>query len=117
MQGGLQEVPKEWSTIGPKWRSPIYLSRAQQADAGMKQLTAVPWLADTDVGLELLGLDEQTIARAMSQKRRAEGQLILKALAARGGSQFAKTPAEQSAIASSVAQGQQVSNDVAGPSN
>jgi hypothetical protein len=106
MQNGLKEVPKEWSTIGPKWRSPIYLSRAQQADAGLKQLTAVPWLAETDVGLELLGLDEQTIARAMSQKRRAEGQLTLKALAARGGSQFAKNQPEQAAVTASLAQGQ-----------
>jgi hypothetical protein len=63
MQNGLTEIPKQWATIGPKWRSPIYLSRAQQADAGLKQLTAVPWLAETEVGLELLGLDEQQIQR------------------------------------------------------
>jgi hypothetical protein len=44
------------ASIAPKWRSPVYLSRAAQADAGMKQLTAVPWLAETEVGLELLGL-------------------------------------------------------------
>ena len=69
MQGGLKEVPKEWATIAPKWRSPIYLSRAQQADAGMKQLTAVPWLAETEIGLELLGLDQQQIDRALTQRR------------------------------------------------
>ena len=65
MQNGVaaDDVPAEWSTIDTKWRSPIYLSRAQQADAGMKQLTAVPWLAETEVGLELLGLDEQQIKR------------------------------------------------------
>lgn len=68
MQNGLKEIPPEWSTIAPKWRSPIYLSRAQQADAGMKQLTAVPWLAETRVGLELLGLDEQQISRALAEK-------------------------------------------------
>jgi hypothetical protein len=77
MQNGFTTIPKQWSTIAPKWRSPIYLSRAQQADAGMKQLTAVPWLAETDVGLELLGLDEQQISRALSQKRRATGALTL----------------------------------------
>jgi hypothetical protein len=80
MQNGLKEIPKEWSTVGPKWRSPIYLSRAQQSDAGLKQLTAVPWLAETDIGLELLGLDDQQISRAMSQKRRAQGALTLQAL-------------------------------------
>lgn len=75
MQNGLDKIPDEWSSIAPKWRSPIYLSRAQQADAGMKQVTAVPWLAETSLGLELLGLDEQQIARAMSEKRRAQGAL------------------------------------------
>lgn len=80
MSNNLTEIPKEWSTIAPKWRSPIYLSRAQQADAGMKQITAVPWLAETEIGLELLGLDEQQIARAMSEKRRAQGQVALQQL-------------------------------------
>lgn len=76
------EIPSEWRTIDTKWRSPIYLSRAQQADAGMKQLAAVPWLADTEVGLELLGLDEQQMKRALSEKRRAQGQQTLAQLAA-----------------------------------
>lgn len=77
---GLPEVPAEWATIAPKWRSPLYLSRAAQADAGLKQLTAVPWLADTEVGLELLGLDEQQIDRAMADRRRADGVGVLAAL-------------------------------------
>lgn len=67
------EIPAEWMTIDTKWRSPIYLSRAQQADAGMKQLTAIPWLAETEVGLELLGLDEQQMKRALSERRRSVG--------------------------------------------
>lgn len=80
MANGLAAAPAEWSTIGAKWRSPVYLSRAAQADAGMKQLTAVPWLADTEVGLELLGLDEQQIQRALAEKRRTAGRAALTAL-------------------------------------
>jgi hypothetical protein len=76
------KVPPEWATIAPRWRDPRYLSRAAQADAGMKQLTAIPWLADTEVGLELLGLDEQQIARALADRRRADAQQRLTALAA-----------------------------------
>jgi len=87
IQNGLDSTPDEWKTIDVKWRSPLYLSRAAQADAGMKQLAAVPWLAETEVGLELLGLDEQQIARAMSQRRRAEGRQILQTLANRVASQ------------------------------
>jgi hypothetical protein len=82
MANGAAEVPREWSSIGAKWRSPVYLSRAAQADAGMKQLAAVPWLADTEIGLELLGLDEQQVKRAMAEKRRQRGAQVLAALRA-----------------------------------
>jgi Phage portal protein, SPP1 Gp6-like len=77
---GEKNIPDEWASIAPKWRNPQYLSRAAQADAGMKQIAAVPWLADTEVGLELLGLSEQQIARAMSEKRRAVGRSVLDTL-------------------------------------
>jgi hypothetical protein len=77
---GLSEVPDEWQTVAPKWRSPIYLSRAQQADAGAKQIGAVPWLAETEVGLELLGLDDQQVERAMADKTRAEARQTLAVL-------------------------------------
>ncbi|MEU1761682.1 phage portal protein [Micromonospora sp. NPDC005652] len=68
------DVPPEWLTISTKWRDPRYLSRAAQADAGTKQLQAVPWLAETEVGLELLGLDRQQIDRARADRRRAQAQ-------------------------------------------
>jgi hypothetical protein len=80
MANGETTIPDEWSSIDPKWRSPIYLSRAAQADAGLKQLTAVPWLVDTEVGLELLGLDDQQVRRAMSEKRRQSGSAALRAI-------------------------------------
>lgn len=111
MQNGFKEIPPEWASIAPKWRSPIYLSRAQQADAGSKQLAAAPWLAETEIGLELLGLDEQQIARAMSEKRRAEGRLILKSLAQRGAATLAAGVPEQAAVGTALAEGSQVGND------
>jgi hypothetical protein len=111
MQNGFKEIPTQWMSIAPKWRSPMYLSRAQQADAGQKQLAAVPWLQETEVGLELLGLDEQQIARAMSEKRRAEGRLILKSLAQRGAATLAQGQPEQAAIGTALAEGSQVGND------
>lgn len=80
IQNGLDEIPAEWATIDTKWRSPMHLSRAAQADAGMKQLSAVPWLADTEVGLELLGLTEQQITRALSDKRRVVGSSVMQTL-------------------------------------
>lgn len=86
IQNGYSAVPSEWASIKPKWRSPLYLSRAAQADAGAKQLASVPWLADTEIGLELLGLDKDQRDRALSQRaeaeRRASGRAVLAALAA-----------------------------------
>lgn len=78
----IEDAPNEWSSIAPKWRSPIYLSRAAAADAGGKQLAAIPWLADTEVGLELLGLDDQQIVRALADRRRNAGRAVLAAIGA-----------------------------------
>ncbi|ROS28911.1 SPP1 Gp6-like portal protein [Rathayibacter sp. PhB127] len=80
IQNGLNAVPADWASIAPKWRSPIYLSKAAAADAGGKQLAAVPWLAETEVGLELLGLDAQQIGRALAERRRANGRAVIAAL-------------------------------------
>lgn len=82
LKNGLSEIPPEWATIDPKWRSPIYLSRAAAADAGSKQIAAVPWLADTEVGLELIGLDDGQIKRALADKRRNGGTAALRAIQA-----------------------------------
>jgi len=84
IQNGLEEIPKEWASIDTKWRKAQFTSRASAADAGAKQLGAVPWLAETEIGLELLGLDAQQIERALSQKaqaeRKASGRVVLEAL-------------------------------------
>lgn len=70
MQNGHTEVPDEYRTIDTHWRNPRYLSRAAMADAGSKQIAAVPALAQTEVGLELLGLDPQQVKRATAEMRR-----------------------------------------------
>ncbi|ORA23410.1 phage portal protein [Mycobacterium aquaticum] len=77
IKNDLDEIPAAWASIDTKWRPPAYLSRSAVADAGMKQLAAVPWLAETEVGLELLGLSDRDVKRAMAQKGRAQaGSLV-----------------------------------------
>lgn len=71
----INEIPESWKSIDAQWRDPRYQSRAAMADAGTKQLAAIPWLAETEVGLELIGLSHQQILRALSGKRRAQGAL------------------------------------------
>ena len=77
--------PEDYATIGVRWRSPMHLSRAAAADAGMKQLVAAPWLAETEVGLELLGLSESQIQRALADRARAQGRATLTQILAAGG--------------------------------
>jgi hypothetical protein len=96
---GETSVPVSYLSIDTRWRDPRYLSRAAQADAGMKQLTAVPWLADTEVGLELLGLDAQQVRRAQAEHRRASARQSLAGLTG------AEPPAAPSPAAASAAGG------------
>lgn len=79
---GETAIPAEWQTIEPKWRDPRYISKSAQADAGMKILTADPTIAGTEVGYELLGLDEQQVRRVLADKRRAAGSGVLDILRA-----------------------------------
>lgn len=85
MLNGETSVPTAYRSIDTKWRDPRYQSRAAQADAGGKQIAAVPWIGETEVGLELLGLDPQQIARVMGERARARAAATLSALAGLAG--------------------------------
>lgn len=100
MQNGETSVPQRFSTIDCKFRSPLHLSRAAEADAGSKQVAAAPWLAETEVGLELLGLTEQQITRALSEKRRAAGRATVALLAQR-----LQQPVEEQGVTENAAAG------------
>jgi hypothetical protein len=69
-------VPKGLD-VRAKWRSPMHVSRAQAADAGTKVLEKAPWLAETTVGLQLLGLTSDQITQAYAERQRAQGRAIL----------------------------------------
>jgi hypothetical protein len=73
---GEDSIPVEWQTIEPKWRDPRYTSKSAQADAGSKIVPLIA-AAQSEVELELLGLDEQQIRRVMADKRRSQGTAAL----------------------------------------
>ena len=66
--------------VRARWRNPMFLSRSASADAGSKIITSQPWLGETTVGLELLGLTDDQITRAMSERRRNGGSAALRAI-------------------------------------
>lgn len=81
IKNDMREVPADWLGIEPDWLGAKFESRAARADAGAKQLGSVPWLAETEVGLELLGLSQSQIERAMADRRRAQGRQLAEVLA------------------------------------
>lgn len=74
------DLPDELD-VRSQWRSPLHISRAAAADAGSKTIDKIPWLAESEVGLELLGLTPDQITRALADKRRAQGVQLANALA------------------------------------
>lgn len=59
------------------WRNPRFVSRAAEADSASKVIDKFPWLAETEVGLELAGLSPDQISRALAERRRATGRAVL----------------------------------------
>lgn len=75
------ELPENAEVL-PIWCDPRFLSRSASADAGVKQLSAAPWLADTRIGLELLGLTPTQIDVAWSERDGAEVRRLADEIAA-----------------------------------
>lgn len=69
LRDNLTEVPDEANKLHAKWRNPATPTPISAAMAVQQQVTAVPWLAETDVILESMGYDQATIARLLAQKR------------------------------------------------
>lgn len=86
IQNDERTIPKAYATIEGRFRSPIHLSKAAEADAGAKILGAGPeWLKETSVGLAKLGLTPLEIKQALAEKRRMGVGNVVEALTAPAG--------------------------------
>lgn len=94
MANGLDTIPDEWASIGADFQGAGYESRASEADAGLKLVQAAPWLAETTVGLSLMGLDKRQIELAMAERRRNAGRAALASLTQAATSARGDVPAE-----------------------
>lgn len=70
MRNGEVSVPDAYKSLKARFRDPRYVSRAAQADAGAKIIGAIPELAETRVGLELLGLTPDQVDSIEVERRR-----------------------------------------------
>lgn len=68
------------ATLQPNFRRPDRPSQASMSDAALKQVQAVPWLANTRVILEELGLTQGQILRALSDQKRQQGTALVQQL-------------------------------------
>ncbi|MCZ9635148.1 phage portal protein [Rhodococcus sp. BH5] len=65
-------IPDEWRSLRTKWRNPATMSQSSAGDFALKLIQAYPKLQDSAVGLEMMGWDETTVARAMADMQRAQ---------------------------------------------
>jgi hypothetical protein len=73
IRDGLSEPPAEAADLANRWRNPGMPSVVSQSDAMVKQISAIPRLAETEVALEELGYSDEQILRIQSDFRRLDG--------------------------------------------
>lgn len=74
--------------IEARFKNPAMPSVVSQSDAMVKQISVLPWLAESDVALEELGYNEEQIQRLHADRARWQGmQLANATIASRSGNQ------------------------------
>lgn len=73
----LDSLDEDAMSIKPVWKNPAMPSIVSQADAMVKIISAMPWIAESRVALEEFGFGEDKITRLMNDKRRAEARALL----------------------------------------
>ena len=89
----LTEPPAGTLDLSFKWRRADRPSLVSIADAGTKQVAAIPSLGETEVGMELVGMEPDQIDRARNELRRAQGSAALASILDRVTSGDAGRPA------------------------
>ena len=87
MRDNLTEAPDELRALRTRWRNPATPSIVSASDAISKQISAMPWIAESEVALEELGYTDDQIVRLLADKRRAQGNGALASILERVGTQ------------------------------
>lgn len=77
---GVDELPAELRRLRPVWRDPRHESKAALADWFLKVAGALPWIAEADTAVELIGLDEGVVERLRADRDRANARQAVTAL-------------------------------------
>lgn len=85
LRDGLTEPPSELRWLQANWQNPATPSVVSAADAVVKQVAAVPWLAESPLVLKKLGYSQAEIVQLLADKRRAEQAVAMRELTANRG--------------------------------
>ena len=77
LRDGLSEPSDELLRLDTKWGDAKRMSPTSKADAVVKQVSAIPELAETDVVLESLGYSGEQVRRIRAQIQRSRGGSLL----------------------------------------
>lgn len=102
----LDDLTDEERSIRPRWKNPARPSLVSQADAIVKVISSIPWVADSQVALEELGFNEDQIIRLEADKQKAIAQSMLQqSMASNGSTSKQPTMYEMSSIIKSYRSG------------
>ncbi len=85
LRDGLTEPPAELRQLQANWQNPATPSVVSAADAVVKQVAAVPWLAESPLILKRMGYSQAEIVQLLADKRRAEQAVTMRELTASRG--------------------------------
>lgn len=77
----VEELSDAEKTLMAKFKPADRPSIVSQADAMVKQVTAIPWIGETTVALEALGYTADQIARMKSEKTAAVAEGLIRSIA------------------------------------
>lgn len=78
---GESSIPSELLRLRPVWRDPRHPSKASEADWFMKVAAAMPWVAEADTALDLIGVRPDVADRLRVDRARIQGRATLRAMA------------------------------------
>jgi hypothetical protein len=85
LRDGLAEASTELKKIQARWANPAFPSPVSASDALVKTASVFPWLAESEVALEMAGFTDSQITRLVSDRKRAQSTALLGALAVQPG--------------------------------
>lgn len=84
LEKSFYEVVRNEPKITCKFKNPALPSFVSQSDAITKAISALPWLADSDVALEEYGFSDEQIQRLVKDRKNAKARELAAQIAQRG---------------------------------